>query len=108
MMGTIYHTIPARDCFERLTKHEVKSLKYERNPAGYKVLYDPDPIAGFSKGATITKEQHIEMLRMNCYTPGTIIKGADGKIWRVIQHVKNQGLKRCPNAWIPTRPIIKT
>ena len=102
-MGTIYHTIPTRDCFERLTKHEVKKMKYERNPSGYKVLYDPDPL-GFNKGASITKEQHINMLEMNCYTPGTILKATDGKIWRVIQAVKNQELKRCPSEWIPTRP----
>jgi len=60
--------------------------------AGYCIITDPDPIAGFSAGAMITKEEHKNMLRFNCYTPGTILRGSEGKLWCVAQGAVMQRL----------------
>ena len=58
----------------------------------YCIITDPDPIAGFSAGAMITKEEHKNMLRFNCYTPGTILRGSGGKLWCVAQGAVMQRL----------------
>jgi hypothetical protein len=64
----------------------------KRGESIYTIIKDPDPIAGFSKGAQLTKEEHLCMLNMNSYTPGTILRSARGGLWKVIQNKISQEL----------------
>ena len=66
---------------------------YIRNPPGYRIVRDPDPIAGFSPGSSITREEHKNMLVYCSYTPGTILISAKGAWWEVVQTEKAQELK---------------
>lgn len=58
-----------------------------RPDAAWVVVLDPDPIAGFSIGAQISWREHIEMLLMCTYTPGTVVEDVYGTRWLVYDTV---------------------
>jgi hypothetical protein len=63
-----------------------------RSYGSYWVLYDPDPIAGFCKGMKVSREENVNMLRMSCFTPGTLLRSVDGICYEVVQKVTKQML----------------
>jgi hypothetical protein len=70
-----------------------RSPDYIREPPGYRVVRDPDPIAGFSPGSLITREEHKNMLVYCSYTAGTILIGPKGALWKVVQTERAQELR---------------
>jgi len=69
-----------------------RSPDYIRNPPGYHVISDPIPVedGGFSCESIFSKIEHEEMLEHNSYTLETILRGAKGALWKVIQGKPNQ------------------
>ncbi len=96
------HPVLCKQC-----KHQRK-LEYNRQynkirirrhgESCYTIINDPDPIAGFHAGAMLTKEEHLCMLKMCSYTPGTILLFQRGGKWIVCQTETIQKLKKCLSA----------
>jgi hypothetical protein len=102
MCGSLIRTTAARSMCPECREETIKERENIRNrrkrklkPCGYRVISDPDPIAGFSKDCSITIEEHKDMLQMNCYTPGTILKSTKGLLWEVVQTTTIQELRAC-------------
>jgi hypothetical protein len=70
----------------RKTKHGEKS---------FTVIRDPDPIGGYSCGATFTITDHECNLENNNYTPGTLMKTARGGMYIVVDTGGKQELRLC-------------
>jgi hypothetical protein len=77
---------------DRVRYRQYHSRKTTGPPNGYIVIKDPDPIAGFPRGAHITKEESENMLVMCNFTPETILKSVQGHLWRIVQGRKKQKL----------------
>lgn len=87
-------TSPAKYCpdCKKIANRDNKRRYDARSYGSYWVLYDPDPIAGFCKGMKVSREENINMLRMSCFTPGTLLRSDDGICYEVVQRVTRQML----------------
>ena len=83
-----------RKC-KKVAARDTKRRYDARTYGSYWVLYDPDPVAGFHKGMKVSREENINMLRMSCFTPGTLLKSVDGICYEVVQKVTKQALVEC-------------
>ena len=54
------------------------------------IVNDPDPVGGFFPGAEIEKTCLSGMLRMKSFTPGTLLRGENGKSYKIVDKIMNQ------------------
>jgi len=103
MCGSLVRTTAARSMCPECRAERTRELQHARwgkcksEPCGYHIIKDPDSIYGFSSGSIMTIAQHKNMLEMNCYTPGTILKSPKGLLWEVVQTTTVQELRAYQN-----------
>ena len=86
--GNAQYCKPCKKIANRDNKRRYDARSY----GSYWVLYDPDPVAGFTKGMKVSREENVNMLRMSCFTPGTLLRSVDGICYEVVQRVTKQTL----------------
>ena len=70
-----------------------------RNDKNFKVTVecDPDPIAGFSAGARLSEYEVEQMLKLSCFTPGTVLWDETHQCrWQVAQEARGQRRIKLP------------